>query len=56
MAVCSFLGHNGGYDKEGIYDVDIQDRLRAAVDRVVNKNNTVEFLMYQRDPFFDRCL
>ena len=56
MAVCSFLGHNGGYDKEGIYDVDIQDRLRAAVDRVVNKNNTVEFLMYQRGPFFDRCL
>ena len=50
MAVCSFLGH---WD---IYDADIENRLQAAVDKVVNRNESVEFWLYPHGEFFNYCL
>lgn len=50
MATCSFLGH------AELYDVDIEGRLQAAVDRIVAENETVEFLLYDHGEFYDQCL
>lgn len=50
MIVCSFLGHRD------IYDADITDRLQAAVERIVNKHNAVEFLLYQHGDFSSQCI
>lgn len=50
MAVCSFLSH------ESIYDADIEDRLQAAADQVVNENESVEFLLNNKGRIFYDCL
>ena len=50
MAICSFLGH------AELYDVDIEDRLQAAVDRIVTENDTVEFLLHDHREFYNQCL
>lgn len=53
MAVCSFLGHRY------ICDPNVRLRLQAAVNQVVEENDSVEFLLYtwgSREPFYDLCL
>lgn len=53
MAVCSFLGHRY------ICAPDVRLRLQAAVNQVVEENDSVEFLLYtwgSREPFYDLCL
>lgn len=50
MAVCSFLGHRD------IYDTDIEDRLQTAIERIVNENEAVEFLLYHRGDFSNQCI
>lgn len=53
MAVCSFLGHRY------ICDPNVRLRLQAAVSRLVEENESVEFLLYlwkSREPFYDLCL
>lgn len=41
MAICSFFGH------KDVYDADIDTMLQSAVEKVVEENKTVEFLVYQ---------
>lgn len=53
MAVCSFLGHRH------IYGHDVQLRLQAAVNHLVEENDSVEFLLYlwkSTEPFYALCL
>lgn len=53
MAVCSFLGHRY------ICDPNVRLRLQAAVNQVVEENDSVEFLRYtwgSKEPFYDLCL
>lgn len=53
MAVCSFLGHRY------ICDPNVRLRLQAAVNQVVEENESVEFLHYTwgaKEPFYDLCL
>lgn len=53
MAVCSFLGHRY------ICDPNVRLRLQAAVNQVVEENESVEFLHYtwgSKEPFYDLCL
>lgn len=53
MAVCSFLGHRY------ICDPNVRLRLQAAVNQVVEENDSVEFLHYtwgSKEPFYDLCL
>lgn len=49
MAICSFFGH------KDVYDADIDTMLQSAVEKVVEENETVEFLVYQRGSFYNRC-
>ena len=49
MAICSFFGHND------VYDPDIDNMLQSAVEKVVDENETVEFLVYQHGRFYNRC-
>ena len=52
MAVCSFLGHRH------IYGHDVQLRLQAAVNHLVEENDSVEFLLYlwkSTEPFYALC-
>ena len=52
-AVCSFLGHRY------ICDPNVRLRLQAAVNQVVEENESVEFLHYtwgSKEPFYDLCL
>ncbi|MCI8828696.1 MAG: hypothetical protein HFE98_07575 [Ruminiclostridium sp.] len=50
MAVCSFLGHRE------VYDINIDVRIQLAVNRIVEKNERVEFLLYPCGNFYDWCL
>lgn len=53
MAICSFLGHRH------TYGTDTRLRLQAAVDRLVEENDSVEFLLYwwkSTEPFYALCL
>lgn len=50
MAVCSFIGHRE------VYDADILNRLQAAVNQIVEENDSVEFMIYYQDVFFYCCL
>lgn len=53
MAVCSFLGHHYTCDP------NMQFRLQAAVNHLVEENESVEFLLYlwkATEPFYDLCL
>lgn len=53
MAVCFFLGHRY------ICDPNVRLRLQAAVNQVVEENDSVEFLHYtwgSKEPFYDLCL
>lgn len=53
MVVCSFLGHRY------ICDPNVRLRLQAAVNHLVEENESVEFLLYlwkSREPFYDLCL
>ncbi len=49
MAICSFFGHND------VYDPDIDNMLQSAVEKVVDENETVEFLVYQHGRFYNCC-
>ncbi len=49
MAICSFFGH------KDIYDTDIDAMLLSAVEKVIEENETVEFLVYQHGSFYNRC-
>ena len=40
-AICLFFGH------DDVYDPDIDNMLQSAVEKVVDENETVEFLVYQ---------
>ena len=49
MAICLFFGH------DDVYDPDIDNMLQSAVEKVVDENETVEFLVYQHGRFYNRC-
>lgn len=50
MITCSFLGHRD------VYGADIDIRLQAAVDQIVDKNESVDFVLFPDKGFFDCCL
>ncbi len=50
MVICCFFGH------DGIYDIDLADKLKMAVNQVVEENDTVEFFLYPNGDFFRLCL
>lgn len=45
MAVCSFIGH------ENVYDLDMDSRIHAVVDRLVTEHKAVDFLIYPKGVF-----
>lgn len=50
IAVCSFIGH------EQVYDTDLEYRLQAVVEQIIERHEAVEFLIYPRGKFYYLCM
>lgn len=50
MRICIFLGHNE------VYDVNIDQKIRSAIRRVMTGGHEVEFLFHTEGKFYTRCL